>query len=52
MILDLNFNVFFSEVDGVLASQDDVLIPIEDLDVWIDPLDATQVRTSYLGRNN
>jgi hypothetical protein len=42
----------FSEVDNVLASQDDVLVPIEDLDVWIDPLDATQVRIYYRNKNS
>ena len=32
-----------SDVDDVIADGEDVLLPIDDVDVWIDPLDATQV---------
>lgn len=32
------------DVDEIVSDGDDVDIPINDVDVWIDPLDATQVR--------
>ena len=31
-----------SSVDKVITDDNDVLVPISELDVWIDPLDATQ----------
>ena len=35
---------FDTEVDEVIPDEDDDRIDINDIDVWIDPLDATQVR--------
>ena len=35
---------FDSEVDEVIPDEDDERIDINDIDIWIDPLDATQVR--------
>ena len=29
-------------VDAIISDGDDVLVPIDEVDVWIDPLDATQ----------
>ena len=31
-----------SSVDAIISAGDDVLVPIDEVDVWIDPLDATQ----------
>ena len=31
-----------ASVDKVITDDNDVLVPIGELDVWIDPLDATQ----------
>ena len=31
-----------ADVDKIITDGDDVLVPIEEVDVWIDPLDATQ----------
>ena len=31
-----------SGVDAIISDGDDVLVPIDEVDVWIDPLDATQ----------
>ena len=35
---------FDTEVDEVIPDEDDERIDINDIDIWIDPLDATQVR--------
>ena len=35
---------FDNEVDEVIPDEDDERIDINDIDIWIDPLDATQVR--------
>ena len=34
---------FDAEVDEVIPEKDDERIDINDIDIWIDPLDATQV---------
>ena len=31
-----------ASVDAIISAGDDVLVPIDEVDVWIDPLDATQ----------
>ena len=31
-----------ASVDTIISAGDDVLVPIDEVDVWIDPLDATQ----------
>ena len=30
------------DVDKIISDADDVLVPMDEVDVWIDPLDATQ----------
>ena len=35
---------FDTEVDEVIPDEEDDRIDINDIDIWIDPLDATQVR--------
>ena len=37
-----------NDVDDVISDGEDVLLPIDDVDVWIDPLDATQVCSMFL----
>ena len=37
---------FDTEVDEVIPEKDDERIDINDIDIWIDPLDATQVSVS------
>jgi hypothetical protein len=31
------------DVDDIVSDGDDIDVPINEVDVWIDPLDATQV---------
>ena len=36
--------MFDTEVDELISEEDDARIDINDVDIWIDPLDATQVK--------
>ena len=39
------------EVDKIISDADDVLVPMDEVDVWIDPLDATQEVKKFLRHN-
>jgi hypothetical protein len=32
-----------ADVDDIVPDSDDFVVPLSEVDVWIDPLDATQV---------
>ena len=38
--------MFDTEVDELISEEDDARIDINDIDIWIDPVDATQVKKS------
>jgi hypothetical protein len=38
-----NNDVSSADVDDIVSDGDDIDVPINEVDVWIDPLDATQV---------